>query len=89
MNTLAPKSIDVLHAPGVDLRPDTVTEGVEDAHRVLTDLEAAGVSFADVTETIEREASPPSRPRTTTCSRPHQARRRANLTRVFSWFSGS
>ena len=55
VNTLAPKSIDALHAPGVELRPDTVTEGVEDAHRVLADLEAAGVSFADVTATIERE----------------------------------
>jgi transaldolase len=55
VNTLAPKSIDALHAPGVELRADTVTEGVEDAHRALADLEAAGVSFSDVTDTIERE----------------------------------
>jgi transaldolase len=55
VNTLAPKSIDALHEPGVELRADTVTEGVEDAHRALADLEAAGVSYADVTATIERE----------------------------------
>ena len=55
VNTLAPKSIDALHAPGVELRADTVTEGVDDAHRALADLEAAGVSFDDVTATIERE----------------------------------
>lgn len=55
VNTLAPKSIDALHAPGVMLRPDTVMEGVDEAHQVLEDLEAAGVSYQDVTATIERE----------------------------------
>ena len=55
VNTLAPASIDALHAPGVELRADTVTEGVADAHQVMADLEAAGVSFDDVTATIERE----------------------------------
>jgi transaldolase len=55
VNTLAPKSIDALHEPGVELRADTVAEGVEDAHRALADLETAGVSFTDVTDTIERE----------------------------------
>ena len=55
VNTLAPKSIDALRAPGVQLRADTVTEGVDDAHRVIADLEAAGVSFTDVTDTVERE----------------------------------
>jgi transaldolase len=55
VNTLAPKSIDALHAPGVELRADTITEGVDDAHRALADLEAAGVSYADVTATIEQE----------------------------------
>ena len=55
VNTLAPKSIDALRAPGVELRPNTVTEGVDDAHRALADLEAAGVSMDDVTATIERE----------------------------------
>jgi transaldolase len=55
VNTLAPKSIDALHAPGVELRADTVTEGVDEAHQVIADLEAAGVSFTDVTDTVERE----------------------------------
>ncbi len=55
VNTLAPASIDSLHVPGVDLRADTVTEGVEAAHQFMAELEAAGVSFADVTATIERE----------------------------------
>lgn len=55
VNTLAPASIEALHAPGVDLRADTVCEGVDGAHQLMADLEAAGVSFADVTATIERE----------------------------------
>jgi transaldolase len=55
VNTLAPKSIDALHAPGVTLRADTVTEGLDEAHQVLDDLEAAGVSYHDVAATIERE----------------------------------
>jgi transaldolase len=55
VNTLAPASIEALHVPGVELRADTVTEGVEDAHRLLDDLAAAGVSYDDVTDTLERE----------------------------------
>ncbi|MGZ4678476.1 MAG: transaldolase [Acidimicrobiia bacterium] len=55
VNTLAPASIEALHAPGVELRPDTVSEGVDDAHQVMADLAAAGVSYSDVTATLERE----------------------------------
>ena len=55
VNTLAPASIDSLHAPGVVLRANTITEGIAEAHQFMVDLEAAGVSFADVTATIERE----------------------------------
>ncbi len=55
VNTLAPASIDALHAPGVELAPDTVTDGVDAAHRTMADLATAGVDFADVTDTIERE----------------------------------
>ena len=55
VNTLAPASIDALHAPGVELRADTVTEGVDKAHQVMADLAAAGVDFADVTATLERD----------------------------------
>ncbi len=55
VNTLAPASIEALHAPGIDLRGDTVIEGVPEAHQLMADLAVAGVDFADVTDTIERE----------------------------------
>jgi transaldolase len=55
VNTLAPASIDALHAPGVELRADTITEGLDDARRTMAGLEAAGVSYKDVTATLERE----------------------------------
>jgi transaldolase len=55
VNTLAPASIEALHAPGVELRGDTITEGLDDARRTMADLEAAGVSYKDVTATLERE----------------------------------
>ena len=55
VNTLAPASIEALHAEGVDLQADTVTEGVDGAHQTMRDLAAAGVDFDDVTATIERE----------------------------------
>jgi transaldolase len=55
VNTLAPASIDALHQPGVDLQPDTVTQGLDEARQVFADLAAAGVSIDDVTETLERE----------------------------------
>ncbi len=55
VNTLAPASIEALHAEGVNLRADTVTEGVDAAHQTMKDLAAAGVDFDDVTATIERE----------------------------------
>ena len=55
VNTLAPASIDALHAPGVALRANTVAEGVDDAHQVMADLDAAGISYSDITATIERE----------------------------------
>ncbi len=55
VNTLAPASIDVLHAGDTDLRADTVEEDVVGSHQVMTDLAAAGVDFDDVTATLERE----------------------------------
>jgi len=55
VNTLAPASIEALHVPGLELRADTVTEGVAEAHQVMADLAAAGVSYTDVTATLERE----------------------------------
>ena len=55
VNKLAPASIDALHAPGVALRANTVTENVDAAHQAMADLAAAGVDFADVTATLERD----------------------------------
>ncbi len=55
VNTLAPASIDALHAPGVELRPDTLTEDVDGARRVMDELAEAGVSYSDVTATLERD----------------------------------
>jgi transaldolase len=55
VNTLAPASIEALRAPGVDLRPNTITEGLDEAHDVMADLAAVGVSYSDVTATLERE----------------------------------
>ncbi len=55
VNTLAPASIDALRVPGLDLRADTVTEGLDAAHQTMADLAAAGVSYADVTATLERD----------------------------------
>jgi len=55
VNTLAPASIEVLHAGDTHLRAATVEDDVDGAHQVMTDLAAAGVDFADVTATLERE----------------------------------
>jgi transaldolase len=55
VNTLAPASIDALHAGDANLRPDTVAQGAADAHAVIDGLAAEGVDFTDVTDTLERE----------------------------------
>ena len=33
----------------------TLTHGIDEAHKVLDDLRAAGIDYDDVTETLERE----------------------------------
>jgi transaldolase len=38
-----------------EIRGDTILEGVDEAKRVLEAFEAAGIHYADVIETIERE----------------------------------
>jgi transaldolase len=55
VNTLAPASIEALRAGEGDQRPDTIAADFAAARRVLADLEAAGVPYADVTATLERE----------------------------------
>lgn len=54
VNTLAPASIDAL-ANCERLQADTVRTDVEGARAVIDGLAAAGVDFADVTATLERE----------------------------------
>jgi len=54
VNTLAQASIDALRDHG-DPRPDTLRSDVDGAAQVLADLAAAGVDYADVTATLERE----------------------------------
>jgi transaldolase len=55
VNTLAQASVDVLAAGDVALRADSVLEDLDGAHAVIDDLATAGVNFADVTATLERE----------------------------------
>jgi transaldolase len=55
VNTLAPASIDALHAGEGSQRADTVEEDVDGARTMIDNLASAGVDFADVTATLERE----------------------------------
>jgi transaldolase len=55
VNTLAPASIEALHRGDAHEAADTIATGVDDAEQVMADLAAAGVDFADVTATLERE----------------------------------
>jgi transaldolase len=55
VNTLAPASIDALHAGDAHLEADPVKRDVDGAQRVIDDLAGAGVDFDDVTATLERE----------------------------------
>jgi transaldolase len=55
VNTLAPASIEALHNGDGNLRADAVQQGVDDAERDIAGLADAGVDFADVTATLERE----------------------------------
>jgi transaldolase len=55
VNTLAQASVDVLAKGDGNLRADSICEDVDAAHKVIADLAGAGVDFADVTTTLERE----------------------------------
>ncbi len=54
VNTMPLETIEAFQDHG-EVRGDTVVEGVADAHALLADLAAAGVDYADVTETLEAE----------------------------------
>jgi transaldolase len=55
VNTLAQASVDVLARGDANLRADAISENVDGARRTIADLAGAGVDFADVTATLERE----------------------------------
>jgi transaldolase len=54
VNTLAQPSIDALRDHG-DPKPDTILDGVDEAQQVMAGLTEVGVSYDDLTATIERE----------------------------------
>jgi transaldolase len=55
VNTLAQASVDVLAKGDGNLRADSISDDVDGARRTIADLAGAGVDFADVTATLERE----------------------------------
>jgi transaldolase len=55
VNTLADASVEALRRGEGTQRADTIMAGVDRAHQVMDDLAAAGIDFADVTATLERE----------------------------------
>ena len=55
VNTLAPASIEALQGGDANLRANAVTEDLEGARKAIADLAGAGVSFDDVTATLERD----------------------------------
>jgi len=55
VNTLAQASVDVLGQGDGNLRADSISEDLDGARRVIAELGGAGVDFADVTATLERE----------------------------------
>jgi len=55
VNTLAQASVDVLARGDGNLRADAISEDVDGARQTIADLSGAGVDFADVTATLERE----------------------------------
>jgi transaldolase len=54
VNTMPLETIEAFQDHG-EVRGDTVLDGIDEAHELLAQLEAAGVSYDDVTETLEAE----------------------------------
>jgi transaldolase len=54
VNTMPLETIEAFQDHG-EIRGDTVLEGVDEARELLARLEAAGVSYDDVTDTVEAE----------------------------------
>ena len=54
VNTMPLETVEAFQDHG-EVRGDTLLEGVDDARALLEELDAAGVDYDDVTETLERE----------------------------------
>jgi transaldolase len=54
VNTMPLETIEAFQDHG-EVRGDTVLEGIDEAQELFAQLEAAGVSYADVTDTLEAE----------------------------------
>ena len=54
VNTMPLETIEAFQDHG-EVRGDTVTEDVDEAHQVFADLAAAGVDYDDVVLTLEQE----------------------------------
>ncbi len=54
VNTMPPETVAAFQDHG-EVRGDTVLEGVDEAEKLLADLEEAGVDYDDVVETLEVE----------------------------------
>lgn len=54
VNTMTEETIRAFQDHG-DPRPDTLTEGMDEAHALMGELKRVGVDYDDVTATIERE----------------------------------
>ena len=54
VNTMPLETIEAFQDHG-EVRGDTITEGIGEAHQVLDDLAAAGVDYDDVVLTLEKE----------------------------------
>ena len=54
VNTMPLETIHAFQDHG-EVRGDTVLEGIDDAHKLLEQLAAAGVDYTDVTDTLEAE----------------------------------
>lgn len=54
VQTMAPVTVEAYRDHGLP-RPNTVEEGIEEAQQVLAELEALGISYAEVTDKLQRE----------------------------------
>jgi len=54
VNTMPAETVRAFQDHG-EIRGETLTEGIDEAHKLLDELAAAGVDYDDVTDTLEAE----------------------------------